>query len=96
MKVINFLCVFITHYLGYLIRSLLSSNFACLIVPVFSCSDEFIIIDAKIKHANVTVVDKRNAGIVDVKIEKLDNISILLITKEKHCPKSLQEYPVGN
>jgi hypothetical protein len=31
-------------------------------------------------------VDKRTAGIVDVKIEKLDNISILLISKERLCP----------
>jgi hypothetical protein len=27
----------------------------------------FIIIDAEIKHANVTVVDKRTAGTVDVR-----------------------------
>jgi hypothetical protein len=32
----------------------------------------------------VTVVEKRTAGIIDIKIEKLDNISILLISKERH------------
>jgi len=33
----------------------------------------------------IPLIKSNHQNIVDVKIEKLDNISILLISKERHC-----------